>query len=1090
MSTLIGDLYARLRLDDQMTAALQKAAGIVEMHKDEWAGIGAQMTQAGSAITAGLTLPLVGVGAASLKTAIDFESAFAGVRKTVDASESELAQLSAGFRDMAKTVPASTTEILAVGEAAGQLGIAKDDILAFTRTMVDLGETTNLTADEAATATAQIQNIFGAAGVDVDRFGATLVALGNAGASTEKDIISMGLRIAGAGAQVGMSQAEVLSYASALSSVGIEAEAGGSAISRTFLTINDAVMGGGDALDEFARIAGMSAADFKVAFQQNAAGATNAFIGGLARIKGEGENVSQVLGNLELGELRVRDALLRASGASGMLSDQLALGSKAWEDNNALTEEARKRYETTEAKLGVLWNKVKDVGITLGDTFIPMLTGVVEGIEPVIQLAADAAGVFAGLPMPLQLAAVGFAGLLAAVGPVILIGGQLITAGTAIGGVLVTLTGATSGWAAAAGILTGAMSALAPVVAVAGTAFASWEIGTWIGEITGLTEGIGNLAIKVGEFIGVVPAGTLELQRQMDNALPTVKALPPAFRQVDDFAKIAAGGLALMGSSSGGAKTKGDELLATLRAQDAAFAGLDPKVKNQIAESLRLGSSVTEVAEAFGVSENAVKQFDDKLKKQAAALKETKTKADEFAASITGVSRAWTAFAPSLADAGAELQNLAAGLEGNGTLVTATIAETGKARAEALAWANANGAVLAPSIKAVNSALDEGAGKASKWASVGKGISDTILKAVTGGGNVGKSIGTDLGGQVGEWAGKKASEFIGKHVAGKAGAMLGGLAGNLLGPLGSIAGGWLGEKAGGLIGKLFGGGEGKQVKQMRADFLAAGGGIDVVRAKAEAAGLSVDKMLKAKTVKDFEAAVNDLNMGLEKKAANLQLAKTAAEEFGIPAERMGQAFKQAESDLSSGDMLAKINALVDSGVNMGTIAEFVGDDFGKLAHRAIEMGTTVPAEFKKIAASMIEQGTLVDANGEKFTDLSQIPFAETLQEQFSGLIDKLDAFIDRLGDIPSQINFDINGRVNIDGNGNGLTPMATGGIVTGPTPILAGEAGPEAIIPLSKLGAFGEQSYTVNLMVDGRKMTDVVINNAGGRLSVRGGRGR
>jgi hypothetical protein len=34
----------------------------------------------------------------------------------------------------------------------------------------------------------------------------------------------------------------------------------------------------------------------------------------------------------------------------------------------------------------------------------------------------------------------------------------------------------------------------------------------------------------------------------------------------------------------------------------------------------------------------------------------------------------------------------------------------------------------------------------------------------------------------------------------------------------------------------------------------------------------------------------------------------------------------------------------------------------------------------------------------------------------------------------------------------GLIPMASGGIVTGPTPALVGEAGPEAIIPLSKLG--------------------------------------
>ena len=42
----------------------------------------------------------------------------------------------------------------------------------------------------------------------------------------------MGLRIAGAGKQVGMTEAQILSFAGALSSVGIEAQAGGSSISN------------------------------------------------------------------------------------------------------------------------------------------------------------------------------------------------------------------------------------------------------------------------------------------------------------------------------------------------------------------------------------------------------------------------------------------------------------------------------------------------------------------------------------------------------------------------------------------------------------------------------------------------------------------------------------------------------------------------------------------------------------------------------------------------------------------------------------------------------------------------------------------
>jgi len=45
----------------------------------------------------------------------------------------------------------------------------------------------------------------------------------------------------------------------------------------------------------------------------------------------------------------------------------------------------------------------------------------------------------------------------------------------------------------------------------------------------------------------------------------------------------------------------------------------------------------------------------------------------------------------------------------------------------------------------------------------------------------------------------------------------------------------------------------------------------------------------------------------------------------------------------------------------------------------------------------------------------------------------------------------------------GMTAMAEGGIVTGPTNALIGEAGPEAVIPLSKMGGFGD---TIIIMGD------------------------
>ncbi|MEW2011414.1 phage tail tape measure protein, partial [Microbacterium sp. NPDC078814] len=210
--------------------------------KEAFERVGQGLVLTGTALTA--------IAALSVKAAIDWETAWAGVTKTVDGNEQQMAELEDGLRSLAQTLPATHQEIAAVAEAAGQLGVAREDVVDFTKTMIDLSETTNLTADEAATSIAQLMNVMQTTPEDVDNLGAALVALGNDGASTERDIIQMAQRIAGAGRVVGLTEAQVLGFANALASVGIEAEAGGSAISRIMTDIAMSVSNGGEKLDE------------------------------------------------------------------------------------------------------------------------------------------------------------------------------------------------------------------------------------------------------------------------------------------------------------------------------------------------------------------------------------------------------------------------------------------------------------------------------------------------------------------------------------------------------------------------------------------------------------------------------------------------------------------------------------------------------------------------------------------------------------------------------------------------------------------------------------------------------------------------
>lgn len=329
---------------------------------------GAVVTAAGVGIAAGL--------GGAVKSAVTFESAFAGVRKTVDASEDQFAELEKGIRDMSKELPASAAEIAGVAEVAGQLGIKQKDILQFTRVMVDLGESTNMSSEVAASSLAKLANITQMPMENIDKLGSTIVDLGNNLATTESDITAMAMRIAGAGSQVGLTEAQILSFSGALSSVGIEAEAGGSAFSRVMIEMANASANGGESLENFANVAGMSSAEFKKSFEKDASGAIITFLEGLGKMSDEGENVFGVLDELGLSEIRVRDALLRASGAGDLFRESLEVGNKAWKENTALTNEAEERYKTTAAQFAILKNTVVDFAMSIGQALLPAVQAV------------------------------------------------------------------------------------------------------------------------------------------------------------------------------------------------------------------------------------------------------------------------------------------------------------------------------------------------------------------------------------------------------------------------------------------------------------------------------------------------------------------------------------------------------------------------------------------------------------------------------------------------------------------------------------------------------------------------------------------
>lgn len=323
-------------------------------------------------MAAGIVTAMKSIATATYEASVSFESGMTGVDKTTNLTAQELAELTEQVKTLATDIPVTVEELTAIGETAGQLGIAKDGLLDFTETMAMLATATTMTADEGATLLAQYANVTGMAQDAYDNLGATVVALGNNFATTEQKIMDMAQGISSTGALTSMSEADMLGISAAVSSLGIEAEMGGTAVSKLITELMLATETG-EGLAGFAEIANMTADEFTQKWGEDAAGALTAFISGLSDAERLGGSAVQVLQEMDITETRMRNTVLSLSNAGDVLGNALTTANTAWAENSALVQEAEKRYATTESQQILLENSFNNLKIAVGDNFTPAL---------------------------------------------------------------------------------------------------------------------------------------------------------------------------------------------------------------------------------------------------------------------------------------------------------------------------------------------------------------------------------------------------------------------------------------------------------------------------------------------------------------------------------------------------------------------------------------------------------------------------------------------------------------------------------------------------------------------------------------------
>ena len=315
---------------------------------------------------------LVSVLKECVEASKDFETSLTSVQKTSDFTQEELAEFSKQVKALATTLPITTNELNNIAEKAGQLGVAKEDLIGFTEIMAELGVSTNMTAEAASQSLAQIASITGMAADEYENLASTIVALGNNFATSESNIVAFTQRIAGTASNVGFTESQMLALATAVSSVGMQADAGGTAMQSLINKMQSAIETG-DGLEAWADVMKMSTKELAELWRNNASEALLRLVQSLGKLD---DGMVSTLKSLGVGEqrlIRTVTSLANAEEKTGLLTRALEMADTAWEENTALITEAGKRFDTTESKTILFENAINNLKIAIGDELNPAL---------------------------------------------------------------------------------------------------------------------------------------------------------------------------------------------------------------------------------------------------------------------------------------------------------------------------------------------------------------------------------------------------------------------------------------------------------------------------------------------------------------------------------------------------------------------------------------------------------------------------------------------------------------------------------------------------------------------------------------------
>lgn len=516
------EIRATLTLDikdftSNMAQAQSQIANFSQSVGNKFSSVGSNLSSVGNSMSnmgnkmqttgkniMGALAPISGVAIASVKSFADYDDAVSHLSRTSGMTGKDLEAMKASIANMSNELGLSEADVAGIAASVAAYGVSGvDDLSEVTKAAAQMQVAfEGVSAEEAAGSIAKFGSITGLSMKDASKLGSCLGALENSSQAMAGDILELNNRIGGMGAAVGMTAPDISAWSTLLINGGMSAELAGSNFSKFQGVLSAACSKGGEAVQGFADVAGMSADDFVQLYKTDATGATEAFLQGLNNIQKGGGSVVSTLEDLGLSgteQVRMMQVLMSAADGTGKemsdLQKYMSIANDEFDRGKSLQEEFDEASKTIGFALQALKSELEDTGKALAIALKPAIVDVAgkftEWLGKVQQFAQEHPKVVQGIT-GIVTAAMAFGGVALVVGKFV----------SAIGGIVSgvgSVMSAISGLGGVIGLLTNPITLVVAGIA----AFVAALVYCW-NNVDGFKESVSNSFQRIWEVISDV----------------------------------------------------------------------------------------------------------------------------------------------------------------------------------------------------------------------------------------------------------------------------------------------------------------------------------------------------------------------------------------------------------------------------------------------------------------------------------------------------------------------------------------------------------------------------------------------------------